>query len=336
MASGRVGGSRSKVSGKIGNEVYQIRKNADGTYSQIISAKGEPTFVVTPRLQVQRMCTSIVESLMRDLKKVACISMQSASNKSKSLNAFASFNLRRVADDCKANWYDNNQFIYPRHLDWTPELHDLGGPFLISSGTLQFNVFDELLYDEQPFRHYFDVPTIEHQLYGMKFNVELGVETVGDFLRKHNMTRLDKIVFCGFRDFLMYNEATEEKEEQMRHCYIIAKINPAVSDSTIISPSMLGDLFLVDADHDCVTLASKDSKSFCIGYLADLYNLEENYYYDAAFTISELEGRQKISSSSYKDPTGASLPWFRNQAPCNVFGSWMGEPTVDPYPSPFV
>ena len=43
MASGRVGGTRSKVSGQIGGEVYRIVKNDDGTYSQIVSVKGETT-----------------------------------------------------------------------------------------------------------------------------------------------------------------------------------------------------------------------------------------------------------------------------------------------------
>ena len=37
MASGRVGGTKSKVSGTIGSEYTSLRRNPDGTYSQVVS-----------------------------------------------------------------------------------------------------------------------------------------------------------------------------------------------------------------------------------------------------------------------------------------------------------
>ena len=90
MASGRVGGTRSKISGSVGDVVYQIKRNPDGTYTQIVYGKPEDvTQTITPRGQAQKMCTSMVEALMRDLKEVGRVCMQSAANKSKSLNAFS-------------------------------------------------------------------------------------------------------------------------------------------------------------------------------------------------------------------------------------------------------
>ena len=90
MASGRVGGTRSKISGKVGNEIYQVVRNPDGSYSQQVYEKPEIVQTAqTPKLQAQRMITAMVESLMRDLKEVGRISMQSGVNRSKSLNAFS-------------------------------------------------------------------------------------------------------------------------------------------------------------------------------------------------------------------------------------------------------
>ena len=127
MASGRVGGTRSRVTGQIGSEVYRVVRNADGTYTQFVSAKGQQTSTyTTPKLQVQRMITAMVESMMKQLKPVARISMQSGANKSKSLNAFSSFNLHLVAQDCKAHWYGDNTFVYPRHSRYDMNIRDLG------------------------------------------------------------------------------------------------------------------------------------------------------------------------------------------------------------------
>ena len=55
MASGRVGGTKSKVSGTIGSEVYSLRRNPDGTYSQVVSAKPETTtYTNTEKQAAQR------------------------------------------------------------------------------------------------------------------------------------------------------------------------------------------------------------------------------------------------------------------------------------------
>ena len=149
MASGRVGGSRSKISGLVGSEVYKIVRNPDGSYSQVVQTKGSYTVnTTTPKLQAQRMMVSMVEALMHDLTPVAKISWQSGANKSKSLNAFSSFNLQLVARDCKANWYGGGRFEYPMRRWWISGEWDSVGPWMLSSGTLNRNLFLQALHDE--------------------------------------------------------------------------------------------------------------------------------------------------------------------------------------------
>ena len=41
MASGRVGGARAKVRGQVGDLIYQVVRNDDGSYSQEVYAKAE-------------------------------------------------------------------------------------------------------------------------------------------------------------------------------------------------------------------------------------------------------------------------------------------------------
>ena len=336
MASGRVGGTRSKVSGQIGGEVYRIVKNDDGTYSQIVSVKGETTVnYTTPRLQAQRMVTAMVESLMKQLQTVAKISMQAAANKSKSLNAFSHYNLMRVADDCKTNWYGNQQFVYPRHDRYDLEVRDLGGPYMLSAGTCQFNVFDSLYEEMQPRSYFKDFPRPFDSFYGVKFITQSGIQTVGQFLYTHRMTRLDSFVFCGFHDWTEFIDGDDDPINYNRHEYFIAQVNAAISDDDPLTDEVLSNLFICQGSRDVYFARSKNNDFFALGFRARLDDWAEQYYFWGAFTISYADGKKKISSSNYSSVGGDRSPWFTVSAPTQVFGSWMDDPSSRHYPSPF-
>lgn len=336
MASGRVGGTRSRVSGAIGSEVYRVIRNDDGTYTQIVQAKGEQTSTfTTPRLQAQRMVTAMVESMMKELKPVARISMQSGANKSKSLNAFSSFNLNRVAQDCKANWYGNNQFVYPRHYRTDIDIKDLGGTYLISAGTLQGDAFDELYHEDHANMILQDWPSIQVEFYGLKFNTPANLFNVGQFLSFHRMTRLDTVVFVGFKEWIEFLDPDDGGVVHYEHCYIIATINPSIPDEQVLNEETLSQLFILQSEHNPVCARAIDSSFIAIGFPANNVDGDETFHYWAGFTISYREGKKKISSSSYQPIPPFTGTWLLNAAPTNVFGSWIGEPMNYHYPSPF-
>lgn len=336
MASGRVGGTRSKVSGQVGDTIYQIRRNSDGTYSQVVYAKGQQSVsTTTPKLQVQRMITAMVESLMKDLKEVAKISMQSAVNKSKSLNAFSSFNLQLVAQDCKANWYQNNRFMYVERDPYHNYVRDLGGEYLISSGTLQMDTFDRMVEDDYP-KIAYDIEYVGvHYLYGIEFDLQIGVTTVGQFLALHRMTRLDSVVFCGFDRYVNYEADNNDSEEVLQHIYCIAQVNPSLGDGVIITKEVAEILFVTKSNADFGTYVRRTGSGIVLGYLCDNADKDEDLYYDAAFSISYLSGKKKISSSSYLRTGDGEEGWSRVNTPTYVFGSWIGDPTNHNYPNPF-
>lgn len=336
MASGRVGGTKSRISGQIGSEVYQVRRNPDGSYSQIVMAKGTQTAnYTTPKLQAQRMMTAMVESLMKQLQPIATISMQSAANKSKSLNAFSSFNLSLVAKDCAANWYGNQVFVYPRQIASKNYVIDLGGLYMISSGTLQYNCFDVLNNGMMFGNEWYNSPLGFGLWFGLQFYCSIGTQTVGDFLRAHRMTRIDSVVFVGFRTFMRYNPVTGEEDENLHHEYIIAYINPTIPDTAILTIELLQNLFILESSYQPYVIVHKSNSFFAIAFVLDSDGVTEDIYYYAGFSISYLDGRKKISFSSYESTRSSGQPWLSLAAPANVFGSWMGEPWIDPYPSPY-
>lgn len=333
MASGRVGGTRSKISGQVGEEVYQIRKNNDGTYTQVITAKGETTVnYTTPRLQAQRMCTSMVEAMMRDLKEVGKISMQSAANKSKSLNAFSSYNLQLVARDCKANWYGNNQFVYPELNRFDIKQRDLGGLYMLSSGTLQFNVFAGHATQDYPTGGLIDYPHSTNAPEGLYFSLPYNGCSIGDFLRANRMTRLDTVVFCMFGMYAEYNTETEENDLFYKHNYMIAQINPALSDGVVITDDILPQLFVGSSNRNVICKRYAQRPFIFLGFDLDIINKSEEPYTWGAFSISYADGKKKISSSSYQWYEEFNDAWLSGHAPADVFGTWIGEPQVKPYP----
>jgi len=261
--------------------------------------------------------------------------MQSGANKSKSLNAFSHHNLLRVAQDCKANWYGNNQFVYPQHSRDDLNVMDLGGPYMISSGTLQFELFDSLYYDTYPLQRLKGNFTAGNQFYGVKFMVPADVTTYGQLLKRWRMTRLDAVVFCGLRYYLEQPDPEQDAVEYIKHNYLIMTPNPAIKDDELITDDLLAQAFLINYSLAPVVTRSTDNSFFVVGWKTELDSMHEVFWYWAGFSISYADGRRKISSSSYSSPDGNTFPWLRNASPSDVFGSWMSEPMVKPYPSPF-
>lgn len=337
MASGRVGGTKSMKSGQVGDEIYQIVKNPDGTYSQVVYGKPEQVVqAITPKLQAQRMCTCMVEALMRDLKPVGRISWQSAPNKSKSLNAMSSYNLQLVARDCKSNWYAGNQFLYPLRYMRDSTVEKLGGRYMISAGTGQFDVFDSLEFITEPWRIWQQSSFFGKRFAGVHFSLAKSGQTVGTFLQAHRMTRLDSVVMAYFHQWHVWNEDEQSYDPFTGTSYIIATINPSMPDNAPLIGATLKDLFLFESDDTVFAEISDDGQHFYFGALVDQAEYDDNIYFYNAFTISYADGRKKITTKYMMPCEGADEVYLLGHAPADVLGSWMGEPSVKPWPSPFI
>lgn len=336
MASGRVGGTKSKVSGTIGSEVYSLRRNPDGTYSQVVSAKPETTtYTNTEKQAAQRMVTAMIEALMRDLTPVARISMQSGVNPSKSLNAFSSFNLNKVREDMIANWYDNQKFVYPiKESDVK-----LGGIYTISAGTLQLMKGEVsnigYSYDGWGLNgHKWFNKRVNHWV-GMQKRCVCSDETLGTLLRESNMLRTDVFVSVCNREYYIYNPELEEDEIVYKYDYVIAKLKDTLPDSTTLDELESDDVWEVTTNCDAIFHFCKDELLFTVGSGIPFDNHDDHILYYANFMISRRDGAKKISSSVFKNVYGGESTWLIGHAPTNVFYSWLGEHMDDHWPSPF-
>lgn len=324
------------LSGQVGKTIYQIKNNGDGTYTQVAYNKGERTETsFSPKLQAQRMCMGMVESLMKQLKPLIGISFQAGTNKTKSCNAFSAANLRLVQRDCMEHWYADNKFVFPYQYKGYPDFSELGGLYMISSGSLKQNLYDELIFDSYAPAQWRDLPYSDSALWGLKFNVRVGVDTLEQFRQAHKMTILDKICFAGFKTWISFDPDPEDPQTLSKHDYFIASFNRSFPSNVVLTPDVLVDLFQFKTNAAPAVYISRDNDAICVGCCLDYQHADESYFYWAGFSESHLTGKRLISTSFYGNDYPDGDPYLLERQPSMVFGSWMGEPTVKPYPSPF-
>lgn len=336
MAVSRIGGTSGKLRGQLGNDIYQIKNNGDGTFTQIVYQKGERTETVfTPKLQAQRMCTGMVESLMKALKPLIGISFESGRTKTMSCNAFSAANIRLVQRDCMEHWYGNNKFVFPYYRLGYGDFSELGGPYMISSGTLNKNLFDANICDIYGNVEWLDMPYPVTWLYGLVFNCRIGIDTVESFRQAHKMTILDKVCFAGFRDWIDSVTDPDDPKHCWQHDWFVAEFNRSISSTAIMTPEVIKSLFKISGNNTPTIYISRDGSKFIIGQALDYHETNAQYYYWAGFSISHATGKKKISTSFYDNDNTHGEPYLNYRWPAEVFGSWMGEPQRKPYPSPF-
>lgn len=336
MAVSRIGGTSGKLRGQVGSDIYQIKNNGDGTFTQIVYQKGERTETVfTPRLQAQRMCTGMVESLMKALKPLIGISFESGKNKTMSCNAFSAANIRLVQRDCMEHWHGNNKFVFPYYRLGYGDFSELGGPYMISSGTLNKNLFDANICDTYGNVEWLDMPYEVSWLYGLVFNCRIGVDTVDSFRQAHRMTILDKVCFAGFQEWIDSVTDPDDPKHCYQHDWFIAEFSRSIPSTAIMTPEVIKSLFKISGSNTPTVYISRDSTKFIIGQALDYHETNAQYYYWAGFSISHASGKKKISTSFYDNDYTHGEPYLNYRWPAEVFGSWMGEPQRIPYPSPW-
>ena len=270
-----------------------------------------------------------------EVRPVGQISMQSMKTKTDSLNALSSWNVQKVATDCREHWYRDNDFLYPtRQMKGQPD-EELGGLYMLSSGTLDEDLFDTITYDDLPAAVFLDQFNVHDGFVYLGFQgIRLNI-TVGDFLRARHMTRLDSIVLVAFREWFDWHGGEEDSVHYTRHSYMIAQVNPDMKDTDVLTQESIKNLFVFQTDFNALTALSRDGKMIGVGMKLSQYEDDETVYFIGGFSISYAMGKKRVKSATMFDPQNLGSQYLLHNAPAEVFYSWMGEPMHKPYPSPF-
>lgn len=342
MASGRVGGTKSLKSGKVGDTVLGIVQESNGSYSQKVSAyvPSKPQ-TKTVKLAVQQMCTAMVQAMMRDLKPLGKVSFQSAANKSKSLNAFSSWNLYKIQNEAKNYWGQYHEFMFPSKGNYIK----LGGTWVLSSGTLHFNCWDGL-YSDESFSDKFDNKVgFTFGSIGVFFEFPKKSMTIGEYMDAHKLQYNTEMWLAGFWLSDPIDEWPRPIDIYRKGFYLWKRItiNPQVRRTELVSEDTIDRLFVTEAsDYDRNgwsrpnEYATKRKHARCLGFQ---YSNNELYYHQmffGAFTITYINGRKQISSSIMDfvedDPT---IEIDLSLTADNAVSSWCNPVIPAPVPYPW-
>lgn len=333
MASGRVGGTKSLISGKVGDDVYSIIQNDDGSYGQKVSAY-VPTKqqTQTVKLAVQQMCTAMVEAMMKQYKPLASVGFQSAANKSKSLNAFSSYNLMLLAREAKDHWTEVVDFEYAEK----GERIRTGGRYILSSGTLQYNCFDGYFGSSFP-DSWIDPNVLTGQMrFGVFFLVPPSGWTIGQFMKRLKLTYSTEI-------WLAQYSTNQEEDVEGEYVWCRVTLNHDIHESDTADEEHISALFKYTSNKWGYSQFCRPTQyqpqwkyAYCIGFRwgSDI----ENYVpvLGKAFTITYVNGRKQISSARLDYLSeNHEIEWGYWRTPQECVVSWTNPQVPAPVPNPY-
>ena len=187
MARSRVGGSKGLLSGKVGDIIYSITRNADGSFRQMIGANPESRF--NPNTDAQacaRMTMGMIERAMFTFRDFMGTGFEGVDPGTNSVSKFSEVNYNEIREEILQYWdmpdWTEWNYDFPKKGQTVPK----DGMFIISQGTIRW---DGLIYCQPATanRRYFEVeclsrgvqPTVRHWL--ASHNLKPGMQFVGIF-----------------------------------------------------------------------------------------------------------------------------------------------------------
>lgn len=187
MARSRVGGSKGLLSGKVGDVIYSITRNADGSFRQMIGANPESRF--NPNTDAQacaRMTMGMIERAMFTYRDFMGTGFEGVDPGTNSVSKFSEVNYNEIREEILQYWdmpdWTEWNYDFPKKGQTVPK----DGEFIISQGSIRW---DGLVYcvPATSNRRYFEVeclgqgmqPTVRHWL--ASHNLKPGMQFVGIF-----------------------------------------------------------------------------------------------------------------------------------------------------------
>lgn len=142
MARSRTGGTSSLLSGKLGDVIYAITRNPDGSYRQSVSAN--PVSRLNPNTDEQaraRLTMATIERAMFTFRDFMGTGFEGVDLGTNSVSKFSEINYNAIKYDLDQYWqdpeWDETWWDLPRKREQTPR----DGQFILSRGSLKNDVW---------------------------------------------------------------------------------------------------------------------------------------------------------------------------------------------------
>lgn len=229
MAKSKSGGTRSYIRGKIGADVYSVGKDGKGKRQQVVRSLAEQ--VANPQTEAQmfgRMVMSTVMQAVSAMKPIIDHSFDGIPSGQPSISEFIRRNYALVKADAEAHPASGNAF----GLNKYQEKGVKAGKYIVSKGNVAIPTGVTVANDSASFT--VDLPENSKTVADLK--AAMGLSAGDDYFTLVAITNAsnvaDRFQYCRFR------------------------VNPALADTTIISNSNVGTVFLTEGNNGGYVLYS--------------------------------------------------------------------------------
>lgn len=224
MGRGKLGGTKAKIRGKVGSEIYQIKRADDGVLSQHVYKAPEARQYTNTEAQAKaRMIMGQIERMFHILPDVIKYAFATIPTGTLSFQHFSKINYDLLKQDMEENWE------YTPNFDWRPK-YQLSAPAGI------WNLAQGTLAQIKP-----DAYSYEHGYNGYiapQFHHVAESATLGDFMDYLGMRKNDELHIYFYR---RWRDSIEPEISE-----IVVRIKPNADVSQLLAPNFHSSFFAVD------------------------------------------------------------------------------------------
>lgn len=230
MARSRIGGSSGKLSGKVGDVIYSITRNPDGTFRQQISAN--PAERVNPNTDAQaraRLTMATIERAMFTFRDFMGTGFEGVERGTLSVSEFSKVNYNAIKEQIEFWWDDpegwEDQFNLPKKGQGQPR----AGCYILGRGSLH-----------TPFGWRLSFGGLNSPWFLLMTHDSVSGLTLQAWLARNSMKIGDQRVHIIFEEGLTPSKAAV--------IYIIVATKPTANPNTIITSSNFRNLLQLSSN----------------------------------------------------------------------------------------
>ena len=300
MGRGKLGGTKAKIRGKVGSEIYQLKRSADGALEQSVYKCPEQREYTNTEAQAKaRMIMGQIERMFHILPEIITSAFYSINAGTLCFQHFAKLNYNNLKIDLITNWDGQPSF------DWQPKyvLSAPAGEWILTDGLLPSFKWGQALFSLG----------VNNGLY-MSWQSPSGSPVIADFLSACNMMEHDRLIV------LFYIKPADGGEPYIEK--IELKLNPAYNSRTKIEDTSTDDVFLHDTEWDILLQYAVSTDTIDLEISGG--NLGFDYYAACVSFIIVREENDRVffSSSSFRWLLDTSEYGYPRTNPATAFETW--------------
>lgn len=301
MGRGKLGGTKAKIRGKVGTEIYQVKRDTDGLLIQHVYQAPESREYTNTEAQARaRMIMGQIERMFHILPNIIKYAFKTLPSGTMCFQHFSRMNYELLRADMQEHWESSPNF------DWRPkyELTAPAGIWKLTDGIL-------------PAFHY----DYAHFSQGLNNDLELDWHTdqehptIGELYNACGMQANDKLLIL----FYVKPDISDLPYIKEINCWL----NPCYDLNTRLEDTEADNVFLTDSNWDVLINFSQILHEMSLS----IYWNEPEYDYMSAcaafIIIRNSESGTKFSSSYFEWLQRDDVYGYRRTTPQTAFYSWQ-------------